>query len=106
MAGTPAAGPDAARQFVAKKLTFGGDFDSANIAGAQVALDTDGVTEVYEVTVAPDCSGELLGGPAPTLLDCCLVHSTRLHRFGSEFESLFEPTQRQSGASCAQRHSQ
>lgn len=63
-AGGPAAGggePAEARRFQVKRLTFCGDFDGANIAFARASIDADGITEVYEVHVAPDCSGESVG---------------------------------------------
>ncbi|KAA0150308.1 hypothetical protein FNF29_05320 [Cafeteria roenbergensis] len=49
--------PSEVRRFQVKRLTFCGDFDGANIALARASIDADGITEVYEVHVAPDCSG-------------------------------------------------
>jgi hypothetical protein len=43
--------------FHVKRLTFRSDFDGGNLAGARSALDSDGVTEIYELSVSPDCSG-------------------------------------------------
>lgn len=53
--------PSEVRRFQVKRLTFCGDFDGANIALARASIDADGITEVYEVHVAPDCSGKLVG---------------------------------------------
>ena len=41
-----------------KRLLFRSDFDGGNMAEARLSLGSDGITEVYEVLVAPDCAGE------------------------------------------------
>jgi hypothetical protein len=74
VAGAPSI--DTSKRFAVKRLTFGGDFDGANIAGVQLALDADGVTEFYEVMVSSDCAGKQAAVPYRLAVSCNGTRST------------------------------
>lgn len=71
------------RVFRVKGLTLRADFDGGNLAGARLGLDEDGMSEVIEIYIAPDCQGALrltflaFAPPSPFTGPDCQAPSTR-----------------------------